>query len=267
MMTNTNQMPYTRRQLTDALSALGVQAAHPLMLHASVKAVGPVLGGPNTIIEALLDTLTPQGTLMMYVGWQDIPDYTHELPEAERALYLAEHPPYDPATSRAVRENGIMAEFLRTWPGAIRSRNPEMSIAAVGAQAEFITADHPLNYGYGVGSPLEKLIALNGQVLMLGAPLDTLTLLHYAENRARMRHKRVIRYQVPVIQDGKTVWIDIEDFDTGEAHGDYSFDGIAKAFLAEGSGRAGLVGDAQSYLFNASDLAAFAIGWLEANYG
>lgn len=266
-MTTEPHMPWTRRQLSAALTALGVRPGFPLMLHASVKAVGPVMGGPNTIIQALLDALTPQGTLMMYVGWQDIPDYTHELTEAERAVYLAEHPPYDPATSRAVRQNGILAEFVRTWPGAVRSRNPEMSIAAVGAQADFLTADHPLNYGYGVGSPLEKLIALNGQVLMLGAPLDTLTLLHYAENRARMRHKRIIHYQVPIMQDGQTVWIDVEDFDTGEAHGDYSFEGIAQAFLAEGGGTSGLVGDAQSYLFNASELAAFAIAWLEAHYG
>jgi aminoglycoside 3-N-acetyltransferase len=260
-------IPYTRRQLAGAFASLGVRPGAALMLHTSVRAVGPVMGGPNTIIQALLDALTPQGTLLMYVGWQDIPDYTHELSEAERAVYLAEHPPFDPATSRAVRENSILAEFLRTWPGAVRSRNPEMSVAAVGAQAELVTADHPLNYGYGAGSPLEKLITLDGQVLMLGAPLDTLTLLHYAENRARMRHKRVIHYQVPIVQNGQTVWIDIEDFDTGETHGDYSFEGIAKAYLATGGGRIGKVGDAQSYLFSAPDLTAFAIAWLEAHFG
>ena len=53
-------------------------------------------------------------------------------------------------------------------------------MAAVGAQAEWLTRDHPSDYGYGPGSPLAKLVESGGKVLMLGAPLDTITLLHYA---------------------------------------------------------------------------------------
>ena len=59
---------------------------------------------------------------------------------------------------------------------------------------------------------------------MLGAPLDTITLLHYAENRANLRHKAVVRYSYPVLRDGEKVWIDVEDFDTGDPHDDYSFE-------------------------------------------
>jgi aminoglycoside 3-N-acetyltransferase len=168
-----------------------------------------------------------------------------------------------------LREYGILAEIVRGWPGAQRSLNPEASVAAIGAQAEWITQDHPLNYGYGAGSPLEKLVEARGQVLMLGAPLDTLTLLHYAEDRAQMRHKRVIRYPCPILRDGKRVWVEIEDFDTGEPHGDYSFDGIAREYLALGKGRQGTkgtIGNATSYLFDAADLSAFAITWLEQRF-
>jgi aminoglycoside 3-N-acetyltransferase len=39
------------------------------MLHASVKAIGWVVGGPDIILEALLDLLTPAGTLMMLVSY------------------------------------------------------------------------------------------------------------------------------------------------------------------------------------------------------
>ena len=102
---------------------------------------------------------------------------------------------------------------------------------------------------------------------MLGAPLDTLTLLHYAENRARMRHKRVIRYSCPILREGERVWVEIEDYDTGEPHGDYTFEEIAREYLALGKGRQGTIGNATSYLFDAADLSAFAIAWLEQRFG
>jgi aminoglycoside 3-N-acetyltransferase len=256
----------TRSQLVDELTALGVASGQIVMVHASVKAIGRIMGGPNVIIQALLDALTPTGALMMYVGWEDIPDFIADLPQAVQQTYYAEHPPFDPLIARAVRDHGILAEIVRGWPGARRSLNPEASVAAIGAQAEEITRDHPLNYGYGVGSPLAKLVEARGQVLMLGAPLDTLTLLHYAENRAQMRSKRVIRYSCPILREGERVWVEIEDYDTGEPHGEYSFDGIAREYLALGKGRQGTIGNATSYLFDAADLSAFAIAWLELRF-
>jgi aminoglycoside 3-N-acetyltransferase len=257
----------THSQLVDELTALGVTPGWIVMVHASVNAVGRIMGGPNVIVEALLDALTPAGTLMMYVGWEDIPDFIADLPPAIQQAYHAEHPPFDPRIARAVRDHGILAEIVRGWPGAQRSLNPEASVAAIGARAEWITRDHPLAYGYGVGSPLEKLVEARGQVLMLGAPLDTLTLLHYAENRARMQHKRVVRYSCPILREGTRVWVEIEDYDTGEPHGDYTFEEIARAYLALGKGRQGMIGNAQSYLFDAADLSAFAITGLEQRFG
>lgn len=258
--------PLTRSQLVNAFKALGVEPGHVVMLHASVKSVGKVMGGPDAILQALVETLTPAGTLMMYAGWEDTPDFILDLPPDIRQRYYAEHPPFDPNIARAVRENSILAEFLRTWPGARRSANPEASMVAVGAQATWITRDHPLNYGYGDGSPLAKLIEANGLVLLLGAPLDTITLLHHAEFRARMRHKAIVRYQCPVLRDGAKVWVDVEDYATGEPHDDYTFEGIARDYLASGRGRGGTVGNAPSYLLDA-DLTTFAIHWLEQRFG
>lgn len=262
-----DRLPYTRTQLAQALRSVGVEAGQLLMLHSSVKAVGPVMGGPNTILQAVFDVLGASGTLMMYVGWEDIPDYVHELPEDVRQVYYDEYPPFDPLTARAVRENSVLAEFLRTWPGAARSLNPEKSMAAVGAQAAFLTDDHPLDYGYGDGTPLARLAENGGSVLMLGAPLDNITLLHYAEYRAKLRHKTVIRYECPILRDGKRVWVEMEDYETGEPHDDYSFDEIARAYLARGRGRSGPAGDATAFLFDAADLVDFGVQWLEARFG
>lgn len=258
---------YTQRQLAESLRALGIVRGDVVMMHASVKAVGRVMGGPNVILQAVLDALTPAGTLMMYAGWNDIPDFISELPPDERQRYLDEHPPFDPATARAVRDHSILAEFFRTWPGTHRSLNAEASMIAAGYKAKWLTREHPSDYGYGAGSPLARLVESGGKVLMLGAPLDTITLLHYAENRARLRYKTVVRYSYPVLRDGQKAWIDVEDFYTGDPHDDYSFEGIAREYLAAGHGQRGKVGDAESYLFDAGDLARYAIEWLEQRFG
>lgn len=266
-MTDHDAIPCTHSQLVNDLRRLGVAPGETVMLNGSVKAVGPVVGGPNVIIQAILDTVGTEGTLMMYAGWQDIPDFVGELPPSTRQMYYDEHPPFDPLTARAVRDHSILAQFLCFWPGAHRSLNPEASIVAVGAHADHITRDHALNYGYGDGSPLERLVKLRGSALMLGAPLNTITLLHYVENRARIAHKNVVRYQCPIQNNGRTVWVDIEDFDTGTEHADYTLDGIALSYLAAGRGRKGYVGNAESYLFDAADLADYAVIWLEERFG
>lgn len=211
-----DSIPYTQTQLVEGFKALGVSPGQVVMLHASVKSVGHVMGGPNVILQALLEALTPTGTVMMYAGWQDIPDLVGELSPEVRQVYYEHHPAFDPATARSLRENSVLVEFLRTWPGTQRSANPEASMVALGTHAIQLTENHLLNYGYGIGSPLEKLVRLSGRVLMLGAPLYTITLLHYAEYCAKLRHKKIIHYQCPVLQHGQKIWLGIEDYATGE---------------------------------------------------
>ncbi|GGV92339.1 hypothetical protein GCM10015535_53220 [Streptomyces gelaticus] len=47
------------------------------------------------------------------------------------------------------------------------------------AAAAALTDDHPWGDPHGPGSLLARLVALDGRVLMLGAPLETLALLHH----------------------------------------------------------------------------------------
>ena len=168
-------MAATYRSLLADLSGLGVAPGNVLMVHASVRAVGPVVGGVNTIVQALLETIGPTGTLVAYVDFE--PFYE----DGDIGI-----PVFDKRIAQAARDHGILHETLRNWPGAIRSDHPDAGVVAIGALAEWITRDHPFQYGYGKGSPFEKALQAGVRVLMLGAPLDTVTLLHYAENEARI---------------------------------------------------------------------------------
>jgi aminoglycoside 3-N-acetyltransferase len=97
----------TASRLTQDLRTLGVRAGSILMLHASLRAVGWVVGGPDVALHALRSALGPAGTLCMYVGWADS---TYEMASWSRErqnAYLAEGPPFDALTSRAAPEWGV----------------------------------------------------------------------------------------------------------------------------------------------------------------
>jgi aminoglycoside 3-N-acetyltransferase len=267
------QRPFiTHSQLVKDLSRLGLEAGEAVMVHSSMRAVGRVLGGPDVVIRALLDVVGVAGTVMIYVDWEHAVHHLNgeEGTEPDPQL-LEELPPFDPRTSRARRAYGILPEFLRTWPGAFRSGNPGASVAAVGAQAEWLCKDHPLQYGYGPGSPLAKLVEIRGKVLLLGQLLDSVTLLHHSEHMARLPNKRVIRYREPLLLDGRKEWVEIEEFDTGDpvvpGASDTYFAEIVQGYLATGQGRSGEVGSAPSYVLNAADLHQYAVAWMEDRFG
>jgi aminoglycoside 3-N-acetyltransferase len=242
------------------------------MAHAALSRVGPMLNGPDAVIGALLDAVGRDGTVLAYTDWDarydELLGPDGRVPEQWRPHI----PPYDARTSRAARGNGALPEFLRTWPGARRSGNPGASVAALGARADELTADHSLDYGYGEGSPLAGLVAAHGKVLLLGAPLDTITLLHHAEHLARVPDKRVIRYEVPfAAADGTVRWRMVEEFDTAGPvvaglDEDY-FATILAAFLTSGHGAQGKVGAADSVLVEAPAVTAFAVRWLQEQLG
>ena len=261
----------TRSVLLKELKKLGAESGNIIMLHVSVKAIGWIVGGPDVVIQSLLDVLGTQGTLMMYIGWEEGSPYNlAKLPTEWQEAYVAECPPFDPAMSRANREYSILTEYLRTCPRAYRSSNPEASCAAVGAQAKWLTENHPLQYGYGPGSPLAKLCEQRGKVLLLGAPFGSITVLHHAEHMCKVPNKQVVHYRMPLLRKGKRVWVDIEEFDTtgGILPGAQEyFEAIPREYLATGKGRSGMVGGAQSYVFDALEFVRFAVQWLERRYG
>ena len=257
----------TRAGLAEDLRRLGLRPGDAVLAHGALSRVGRLLNGPDIVIGALLDAVSPGGTALAYTDWDarydELLTPDGRVPKHWRPLI----PPFDPKTSRAARDNGALPEFLRTWPQARRSANPGASVAAVGAQADWFTADHPLDYGYGPGSPLAKLVDAGGKVAMIGAPWDTMTLLHHAEHLADLPDKRVIRYEVPLADSRGTVWRMVEEFDTShpvvDGLADDYFADIVQEFVDSGNGTRGTVGAADTLLVDAPAASAFAVQWLE----
>ena len=246
------------------------------MVHCRMSALGCVVGGAETIVHALLDALGSEGTLMVYTGWQDgPPDDLGALDEEIRRIYLEEHPAYDPRVALSSRDHGRVPEVLRTWPGARHSGHPEAGVAAIGPLAEAITAEHPYDDAYGSGTPYARLVEIGGQVSLLGAPLDTVTLVHHAEAVAEVPGKRRVSYDMPVIEgSGKRIWRRFSDIDTSDGAlpyerilGDEDYvEHITRSALAAGVGTSGPVGDTTAHLLESRELVVHAVRWIERNF-
>jgi len=197
---------HSRQKLEEGFRKLGIAPGETLMVHASVRSVGEVAGGPDQIHLALKDALTPDGTLMMYAS---CPAYYDEVgrgnlaPEQEREI-LEKLPPFDPYTARAQRDNGTLVEFFRTYPGA--TVNPHVARFVVwGRHAGFLISKQPWDYAFGYESALDRFVELDGRILLLGCDHDTVTFLHYVEHSVDIRGKRVARFKVPVADNGRRV--------------------------------------------------------------
>lgn len=248
----------TRDGLAADLRRLGIERGDIIMVHASVRSLGPIDGGVETLVWALLDVVGAPGTLLAYVDW--------DVGTAD--AYGPDPPVFDKRTSRAAREYGVLPETIRTWPGAIRSGNPDAGIAAIGARAQWLCAGHALSYGYGERSPFAKLFDAGAKVLVLGAPLDTMTILHHAEHLARIEGKRVTRYERKIAGDAGIERVEVEEFDTSdpvvEGMPADAFERIARRALEAGLGKSGMVARATSYLFDAAALVRVGVRWLES---
>lgn len=261
---------YSVQELANDFRKLGIRAGDTVMLHASVRAVGEVAGGPDAIHLSLKSALTPGGTLMMYAS---CPRYYDEVgrgnltPEQEREI-REKLPVFDPLTARSDRDNGALVEFFRTYPHSCV--NPHVTrFDFWGKQTEHLMSSQPWNYAFGSDSPLERFLMLDGKIVLLGSDHDAVTFLHYVEHVAEIPDKRVARYEVPVMEKGCRVWRAMEEFDTSGdgAHAkwpDRFFAKIVGSLLTKTSNNGARVGSAMTYMLSARELLEFALPLMKA---
>jgi aminoglycoside 3-N-acetyltransferase len=243
---------FDSEHLATDLRRLGVAAGDVLMVHASLRAIGSVDGGADGVIDGLETALGPSGTLLMTLGARD---------GAEQ---------FDCLVTPADPDVGVLAEVFRKRPATLVSDHPEGRFGASGPFAEKLVENVPWDDYYGPGSPLERFVHAEGRVLRLGADLDTLTVLHYAEYLAPLPAKRRVRRHCVVVgpQGPEPRVVECLDDSDGivEYPGEDYFAVILREYLSAGRAKTGVVGRATSELIEASDVVYFAVGWMVEHF-
>jgi aminoglycoside N3'-acetyltransferase len=175
--------------LTDDLVTLGVRSGRDLLVHCSMRRVGPVPGGAATVLCALRIALGADATLVVptqtagnSLTSEAYRSATAGLDARRRAEYIAAMPGFDPANSPSIGM-GALAEQVRTAPGAVRSAHPQSSFAAIGPRATESMAGHELTCHLGENSPLGWLYRTDADILLLGVDYTVCTAFHLAEYR------------------------------------------------------------------------------------
>jgi aminoglycoside 3-N-acetyltransferase len=226
-------------QIEQQLKALGVREGGVLLVHTSFRAVAPVEGGPLGLIAALERALGPQGTLVM-------PTMT----DGESV--------FDPRSTPTVNM-GITAETFWRQASVVRSTHPGGSFAARGRLANFICAPQALSPPHGPDSPVGRVHALDGQVLLLGVTHSEDTTLHLAEAIAHVPYS--VSHPTVIDEAGAAKTVMVAETD----HCCRGFRITDQWLRARGAQREGKVGNADARLCRSVDLVAVAVEHLAAD--
>jgi aminoglycoside 3-N-acetyltransferase len=162
----------SKSQLIGDFKRIGVKEGDCLGVALSLRSVGRVVGGPDAFIDALLDILGPEGTLMMncYTRFYQVSQIKSHL-EGQTFDYRS-----TPAWT------GLVSETFRKRPGTIRSRHPLSSIAASGRMANYLTKGHDETARSYL--PYSRLANINGKMLYIGLGNDLVSMRHEAQSLA-----------------------------------------------------------------------------------
>ncbi|WP_418039925.1 AAC(3) family N-acetyltransferase [Paenibacillus xylanilyticus] len=156
---------HTQQSLLDQLHQLGIDGRGTLLVHSSMKSMGEVEGGADTVLDALTDYMK-EGLLVL-------PTHTWSTINASKPMFHVESSPCCV---------GILPELFRKRPGVVRSWHPTHSVAAVGQDAvEFTKDDHLYDTPCSRGSAWGKLLDRKATILLVGVDLKRNTFIHGVE--------------------------------------------------------------------------------------
>jgi len=173
-------VPVSKEDIKAGLRALDLKKGDNIGVHSSLSSFGYVEGGANAVIDALLDTVEEEGTIVMPTHSSNLAKIALSPEEIAIGIsWLFKILPYNPRETPCT--TGMIPETFRKLEGAVRSLHPSLSIAAIGPKAKEVVET-------STGSSLEgwkKLLELDGYVLLMGVSLKVCTAMHLAESRVK----------------------------------------------------------------------------------
>lgn len=253
-----------KKDIVNALKRLGVKSGQNIIVHTSMKSFGFVCGGPQIIIEALIELVGKDGTIIMPTQtWKNMdPAYgVHWNEPIEWWDIIRDNwPAYDKDIT-PTNTMGAVAEMFRKWSGVLRSDHPVRSFAAWGKNAQYLINNHDLSDIFGESSPIGKLYDLDGYVLLLGTGYDKNTSIHLADERADYPSKHMEKNSCAMMKDGERKWVTYSTlYVDGEDFMDIGID-FEKKYRVENT----KIGNADVRFMRQREIVDFAVEWIEKN--
>lgn len=165
------QQAVPRETLVRQLGEAGLLSGDVIMVHSSLSRLGKIAGGPDTVIDALLQAVGDQGTILMptYARAGDV----FTAAEQGQTVDLRTQP----------GGNGAICEALRRRSGSRRSSHPFSSVSALGARADWFTSGHHLDPRVThADSPIGRFWQAGGKLVGLGTNMGPVSFYHVIED-------------------------------------------------------------------------------------
>ena len=205
-----------------------------LLVHTSFSAIRPIEGGPHAVIDALIEAVGAQGTIVM-PSWTDDDDEV-----------------FDPKTYEVDDHLGVVADEFWQRPGVVRGTHP-FTVAAWGRHAEHIAGAPFRVPPHAPGSGVALVHDLDGKVLLLGVDHDANTTIHVAELLAGVPYRAP--KHITVLEDGAPKRIDYGEND----HCCQGFNQLNDWLGARGLQREGPFGGGTAKLMRSRDVTAVVV--------
>lgn len=160
-------------EIRNALGRLRISPGETVLVHSSMKALGPVEGGAKVVVRQFLDFLGPEGTLVVPTFLEDF-------------FWGDENQIWD--RERSPSAMGIFSEMVRIWPGALRTAHAPHPLSAIGPNARKLAACTN-NRDFDEDSPFQLLVDLDSWIVLLGVDFNVCTMLHLIEERLQVPYR------------------------------------------------------------------------------
>lgn len=182
---------HTKESLLTQLEKMTIDPEGTIIVHSSMKSIGAVDGGADTVLDAFLEFM--QDGLLVF------PTHTWDAVHGEQPRF------YSATTPSHI---GILTELFRKQPQAIRSLHPTHSVAAIGKDAQAFTAGSELfDTPTARASAWGKLLDRQAKILLVGVGLQRNTFIHGIEEWFDVpgRMTETTQPLVTVLPDGKEI--------------------------------------------------------------
>lgn len=207
----------TKEELKEKLLEMGIQRGMLLLVEANTENLGYMVGGVQTFLEALMECVGYDGTIVMpaftFYHLDPACSGSEKIIRESWELLRDQARPFHRKLSAPSTKDEMIHQFLRN-DGVLRSYHPIYSFAAWGKYAKLICDKHPLHFGLSQDSPLGKLTELNGYVLLAGCDYSQCTMFHLARYEDARLPIKII--SAPIEQNTSMVWKDMLDLDLDE---------------------------------------------------
>lgn len=170
---------YTKNDIISDIKKAGIKPTDTVLMHSSIKSVGELENGADTILDAFCEYLSEGLFVLPTHTWRDID---------------AQNPHFDVLKSEVCV--GMLPEVFRKRKGVYRSLHPTHSLAAYGISAEeFVKGEENCNTPCNPKSCYGKLEKMGAKVILLGVNFGRCTIIHCIEEVARVQGKLTQEYE------------------------------------------------------------------------